>query len=92
MAINPKTFPGVYTSITDESFVQPAVSRFRPGLIGVATKGPFNTPISVRSLKEFRRFFGKPLTTTYQRDGTPVGNGFFLADDFGILPPNADLL
>ena len=90
MAINPKTFPGVYTSITDESFVQPAVSRFRPGLIGVATKGPFNTPISVRSLKEFRRFFGKPLTTTYQSDGTPVGNGFFLADAIGIIADLTD--
>lgn len=90
MAINPKTFPGVYTSITDESFVQPAVSRFRPGLIGVATKGPFNTPISVRSLKEFRRYFGKPLTTTYQSDGSPVGNGFFLADAIGIIADLTD--
>jgi hypothetical protein len=71
--VNPKTFPGVYTSITDDSFVQPAASRFRPGLIGVATKGPFNTPTSVRSLKEFRELFGEPLTTTYQNDGTERG-------------------
>jgi hypothetical protein len=58
--VNPKTFPGVYTTITDDSFVQPAASRFRPGLIGVATKGPFNTPTAVRSLKEYRRISVNP--------------------------------
>lgn len=90
MTINPKTFPGVYTSITDDSFTQPAVSRFRPGLIGVATKGAFNTPTPVRSLKEYRRLFGKPLTTTYQNDGSPVGAGFFLADAVAILAEQTD--
>jgi hypothetical protein len=88
--VNPKTFPGVYTSITDDSFVQPAASRFRPGLIGVATKGPFNTPTSVRSLKEFREFFGEPLTTTYQNDGTPTGAGFFLADAVAMIADMTD--
>jgi hypothetical protein len=88
--VNPKTFPGVYTSITDDSFVQPAASRFRPGLIGVATKGPFNTPTSVRSLKEFREFFGEPLTTTYQNDGTPSGAGFFLADAVAMIADMTD--
>jgi hypothetical protein len=88
--VNPKTFPGVYTNITDDSFVQPAASRFRPGLIGVATKGPFNTPTSVRSLKEFRELFGEPLTTTYQNDGTPSGAGFFLADAVAMIADMTD--
>jgi hypothetical protein len=88
--VNPKTFPGVYTSITDDSFVQPAASRFRPGLIGVATKGPFNTPTSVRSLKEFRELFGEPLTTTYQNDGSPSGAGFFLADAVAMIADMTD--
>jgi phage tail sheath protein FI len=88
--INPKTFPGVYTTITDESFVQPATSRFRPGLIGVATKGPFNTAVAVRSLKEFRQNFGAPLTTSYDEDGTPSGAGFFLADAVAILADMTD--
>jgi phage tail sheath protein FI len=88
--VNPKTFPGVYTSITDDSFVQPAASRFRPGLIGVATKGPFNTPTSVRSLKEFRELFGEPLTTTYQNDGSPSGAGFFLADAVAMISDMTD--
>ena len=82
--VNPKTFPGVYTSITDESFIQPAISRFRPGLVGVATKGPFNTPTAARSLKEFRTLFGKPITTTYNTStGKPDNNGYFLADALG---------
>jgi phage tail sheath protein FI len=88
--VNPKTFPGVYTSITDDSFVQPAASRFRPGLIGVASKGPFNTPTSVRSLKEFREYFGAPLTTTYQNDGSPSGAGFFLADAVAMIADMTD--
>jgi phage tail sheath protein FI len=88
--VNPKTFPGVYTQITDDSFVQPAASRFRPGLIGVATKGPFNTPTAARSLKEFRQVFGAPLTTTYLQDGNPDGHGFFLADAVGIISDLTD--
>lgn len=88
--VNPKNFPGVYTTITDDSFVQPAASRFRPGIIGVATKGPFNTAVAVRSLKEFRQIFGAPLTTSYLTDGTPTGAGFFLADAVAILSDLTD--
>src|SRR6266576_630116 len=88
--VNPKAAPGVYTSISDESFNQPAISRFRPGLIGVAQKGPFNAPTAVRSLKEFRRLFGKPLTTSYQTDGSPSGAGFFLADAVSIITNMSD--
>lgn len=88
--INPKTFPGVYTTITDDSFVQPATSRFRPGLIGAAQKGPLNTAIAIRSLKEFRQNFGTPLTTSYDANGLPSGAGFFLADAVAILADMTD--
>lgn len=82
--ITPKTFPGVYTTIVDQSFFTPATSRFKPGLLGVASKGPFNVPTPVRSLKDFVNLFGKPITTTYSTASngivTPDGSGFFLAD------------
>jgi Phage tail sheath C-terminal domain len=88
--ITAKTFPGVYTQIIDQSFVAPIASRFKPGLIGVATKGPFDTPTPVRSLKEFVQLFGNPLTTTYNADGTPSGTGFFLADAVAIIADMTD--
>ena len=83
--ITPKTFPGVYTTIVDKSFFTPVTSNFKPGLIGVATKGAFDTPIVVTSLKDFVNKFGRPLTTTYTTDSAtdltiPDGGGFFLAD------------
>ena len=83
--ITPKTFPGVYTTIVDQSFFTPATSSFKPGLIGVASKGPFDTPIAVQSLKDFINVFGNPITTTYTTDATtgivtPDGAGYFLAD------------
>jgi hypothetical protein len=84
--VNPKTFPGVYTQITDDSFVQPAASRFRPGLIGVATKGPFNTPTAVRSLKEFRLLFGAPLTTTYLKTAILTATASFWPTRLGLSP------
>jgi hypothetical protein len=59
--INAKTFPGVYTSITDNSFLPPVTSRFRAGLIGVTRKGPFDTPTAVRTKQEFARVFGQPI-------------------------------
>ena len=83
--ITPKTFPGVYTTIVDKSFFTPATSRFKPGLIGVASKGPFDVPTPVRSLKDFVNLFGNPITTTYTTNNTsdlttPDGAGYFLAD------------
>ena len=85
MTITPKTFPGVYTTIVDQSFFTPSTSSFKPGLIGVAAKGPFNTPTPVQSLKDFINIFGNPITTTYTTDPTtglttPNGEGYFLAD------------
>ena len=83
--ITPKTFPGVYTTIVDQSFFTPSTSSFKPGLIGVASKGAFDTPIQVQSLKDFINAFGNPITTTYTTDQstgitTPDGAGFYLAD------------
>ena len=98
--ITAKTFPGVYAQIIDRSFLPAQTSRFKPGLIGVASKGPFNTPTSVASLQEFVRAFGNPITTTYSTTGdtsavkpgeiTPVGFGYFLADAVGILADLTD--
>jgi hypothetical protein len=82
--------PGVYTTIIDQSFTQPAVSRFRVGLIGVAQKGPFNTATAVRTLKEFGLLFGDPLVTEYDDDGNPVGRGFFMADAVTMLSDYTD--
>jgi len=83
--ITPKTFPGVYTTIVDQSFFTPSTSSFKPGLIGVASKGLFDTPTPVQSLKDFINAFGNPITTTYTTDTTtdittPDGSGYFLAD------------
>lgn len=83
--ITPKTFPGVYTTIVDQSFFTPSTSSFKPGLIGVASKGAFDTPRQVQSLKDFINAFGNPITTTYTTDPTsgittPDGAGHFLAD------------
>jgi hypothetical protein len=74
-----KTFPGVYTTITDQSFLTPQESRCRVGLIGVAAKGPLNTPTRCQSLKDFRRKFG-----------TSLGTGFYLADAAAILADLTD--
>jgi hypothetical protein len=77
--VRARTFPGVYTTITDASFLTPAESRFRVGLIGVAAKGPLNVPTHVLSLKDFRRQFGKSL-----------GAGYYLADAAAILADLSD--
>ena len=87
MANNNLTFPGVYTTVVDQSFVPVATSPFLPGLIGATTKGPFNTPTVVTSLKDFVSKFGNPLTTAYDAEGNPVGNGFFLADAVATAAP-----
>lgn len=79
---SPKTFPGVYTQITDQSFLPPQISRFRPAVIGVTSKGPFDTPTRVRSLKEFIQIFGRPVTfDTDPTTGHPTGTtGFYVGD------------
>ena len=93
----PKTFPGVYTSIIDKSFFQPATSRFKPGLIGVASKGPFNTPTVIASLKDFVRTFGNPIKSTPVADTSTglitYGNtGYFLADAVDAIADYTDAI
>lgn len=78
-SIRSHTFPGVYTSITDQSFLTPQQSRFSAGLIGPAAKGPVNVPTQVQSLKDFRRLFG-----------TSLGEGFYLADAAALLSDLSD--
>lgn len=77
--ITAKTFPGVYTQVIDRSFLLPQTSRFRAGLVGVARKGPFDTPTAVRSLQDFIRTFGQPLDGDY-----------FLANAVAILSDLSD--
>jgi hypothetical protein len=95
--ITPKTFPGVYTTIVDKSFFTPSTSRFKPGLIGVASKGPFDVPTPVQSLKDFVNLFGRPITTTYTTDAQteisiPDGSGYFLADAVDIIADFTDAI
>lgn len=60
-----RTFPGVYTTVRDQSFFVDTRSRFRCGLIGPAERGPLNQATPVRSLRDFRAKFGRPLTGSY---------------------------
>jgi hypothetical protein len=73
--ITPKNFPGVYTSITDQSLTAVSTSRFQPGLIGVASRGPFDTPIPIPSVQAFVATFGQPVP------------GSFLGTALGIIAP-----
>lgn len=73
--INRKNFPGVYTQIIDQSLSSTNTSRFKPGLIGVASKGAFDTPTIVATPADFVRLFGQPVT------------GAFLGTALGIMAP-----
>lgn len=84
MATNLRNFPGVFTQITDSSFVTPATSRFLPGLIGVASKGPFNAPTSVTTLAEYVQIFGQPIDQA--EEATP----FYMSDAMGMISDFTD--
>ena len=73
--INVKNFPGVYTQIIDQSFLPTTTSRFQPGLIGVASKGPFDTPIKIATIQDFINTFGQPIS------------GYFLGTALGVIAP-----
>ena len=77
--ITSKTFPGVYTQIIDRSFVLPQTSRFRAGLVGVARKGPLDTPTPIASIQDFISQFGQPLA-----------GEFFLANYVALLSDLTD--
>lgn len=74
--INVKNFPGVYTQIIDQSFLPTSTSRFQPGLIGVASKGPFDTPVRIATVQDFINTFGQPITGPY-----------FLSTALGVIAP-----
>ncbi len=67
-----QTFPGVYTSVTDNSFDTNITSRFRGGLVGVAEKGPFNQAVQVGSFNEYVFNFGKSVTGSYLPNAAQV--------------------
>ncbi len=73
--INVKNFPGVYTQIIDQSFLPTTTSRFQPGLIGVASKGPFDTPTQIGTVQDYINTFGQPIS------------GYFLGTALGIIAP-----
>jgi len=74
--INQKNAPGVYTQIIDKSLSSTTTARFRPGLIGVASKGPFDTPTTIATVQDFIANFGQPIP------------GYsFLATAVGVLAP-----
>lgn len=73
--INTKNFPGVYSQIIDQSFLPTSTSRFQPGLIGVASKGPFDTPTKIATIQDFINTFGQPI------------NGYFLGTALGVAAP-----
>ena len=73
--INVKNFPGVYTQIIDQSFLPTTTSRFQPGLIGVASKGPFDTPTKIATVQDFINIFGQPIS------------GYFLGTALGVIAP-----
>lgn len=61
-------FPGVYSSVTDNSSFPTSVSRFRCAIVGTASKGVLNTPTLVSSVQDFRSTFGAPISGSYLAD------------------------
>ncbi len=55
------TFPGVYTQVINKSFSNGLQSRFTCGLVGVASRGPFNEAAPVRNLADFVSQFGQAV-------------------------------
>lgn len=66
MATN--SFPGVYTTVIDNSAYSTSTSKFRCALVGVANKGVLNVPTPVTSIQSFKNAFGTPIDGTYLAD------------------------
>ncbi len=58
-------FPGVYTQVIDKSFSNGLQSRFTCGLVGVASRGPLNESVQVRSLQDFVANFGPAIEDAF---------------------------
>lgn len=69
-----KSAPGVYTSISNQSYTPPQNSAYTPGLVGVARKGPFSTPTAVTSVAGYVAAFG-----------TSLGGQFYMASTVALL-------
>ncbi len=54
-------FPGVYATVSDNSFNNGLPNQFSVGLIGPSTRGAFNTAQSVGSVRDFATKFGGPV-------------------------------
>jgi len=57
--------PGVYTRETDFSFYIKQISTSACGMIGIAEKGPINSPTLVTSWEQFVRKFGSYIADGY---------------------------
>lgn len=62
------TFPGVYSSVTDNSAFPTSTSKFRCALVGTANKGVLNVPTPVTNVQSFRTQFGSPISGSYLAD------------------------
>jgi hypothetical protein len=83
--ITAKNFPGTYTSVTDISFRTPSTSRFSAGIVGVASKGPFDVATRVRSPREFRSLFGNRVTSSNSFMMDAVDMVGTLSDDMVVV-------
>jgi hypothetical protein len=59
------TFPGVYTSVSDQSFNNTPESLFSLGLVGPATRGLFNVASPVSDAGGYVSQFGSSITGAY---------------------------
>lgn len=78
-----QTFPGVYTRIVDQSFLPAQQSRFRPALVGIASKGPMGIPTQVTSLKDFLIKFGNPVEDYTDPNNRDVS--YYMADAVALV-------
>src|SRR5882672_5753107 len=52
--------PGVRIAEVDLSFIAPAQTGHRAGLVGFASKGPINIPVLITSTQQLLTVFGQP--------------------------------
>ena len=57
--------PGIYPKETDFSFYVKQISTSVAAMVGVAEKGPINTPVLVTSWEQFTRSFGAYIAESY---------------------------
>lgn len=67
--------PGVYTQVIDKSYVNGLQSRFSCGLVGVASRGPLNEAVQVRTLQDFVANFGPAIEGTFMANAVAAITG-----------------